>query len=157
MSAQPTVRVRAIRTAAYSRARRRPRTTKAVRMSPAPVRLERALPGRGRLPAAVLWDMDGTLVDTEPYWITAEHAIVEEAGGRLERRVRARSSSATTSWCPAEFIRDHSAASTLDPLEIVEELLDARHRAGPRARAVATGRASSCSPRCATQGCRTRW
>ena len=33
------------------------------------------------LPAAVLWDMDGTLVDTEPYWIAAEHAIVEEHGG----------------------------------------------------------------------------
>ena len=33
------------------------------------------------LPSAVLWDMDGTLVDTEPYWIRAEHAIVEEHGG----------------------------------------------------------------------------
>ena len=33
------------------------------------------------LPDAVLWDMDGTLVDTEPYWIAAEHAIVEEHGG----------------------------------------------------------------------------
>ncbi|MFJ4207665.1 HAD family hydrolase [Paenarthrobacter sp. NPDC089675] len=30
---------------------------------------------------AVLWDMDGTLVDTEPYWITAEHALVEAHGG----------------------------------------------------------------------------
>ncbi len=25
--------------------------------------------------------MDGTLVDTEPYWIAAEHEIVEEHGG----------------------------------------------------------------------------
>ena len=31
--------------------------------------------------AAFLWDMDGTLVDTEPYWIAAEHEIVEEHGG----------------------------------------------------------------------------
>ena len=33
------------------------------------------------LPAAVLWDMDGTLVDTEPYWIQAEHEIVAAHGG----------------------------------------------------------------------------
>lgn len=33
------------------------------------------------LPAAVLWDMDGTLVDTEPYWIAAEHELVEAHGG----------------------------------------------------------------------------
>jgi HAD superfamily hydrolase (TIGR01509 family) len=35
----------------------------------------------GPLPAAVLWDMDGTLVDTEPYWIAQEHALVESFGG----------------------------------------------------------------------------
>ncbi|WP_307793373.1 HAD family hydrolase [Microbacterium stercoris] len=33
------------------------------------------------LPAAVLWDMDGTLVDTEPYWMAAETPLVEEYGG----------------------------------------------------------------------------
>jgi HAD superfamily hydrolase (TIGR01509 family) len=33
------------------------------------------------LPAAVLWDMDGTLVDTEPYWIAAEHELVGAHGG----------------------------------------------------------------------------
>jgi HAD superfamily hydrolase (TIGR01509 family) len=33
------------------------------------------------LPAAVLWDMDGTLVDTEPYWMRAEHELVESFGG----------------------------------------------------------------------------
>lgn len=30
---------------------------------------------------AVLWDMDGTLIDTEPYWIAEEIAMVTEAGG----------------------------------------------------------------------------
>lgn len=29
---------------------------------------------------AVLWDFDGTLVDTEPYWIAAEYALADEHG-----------------------------------------------------------------------------
>lgn len=33
------------------------------------------------LPAAVLWDMDGTIVDTEPYWMQAETELVAEFGG----------------------------------------------------------------------------
>lgn len=32
-------------------------------------------------PSAVLWDMDGTLVDTEPYWMDAETRLVESFGG----------------------------------------------------------------------------
>ena len=31
-------------------------------------------------PAAVLWDMDGTLVDTEPYWISAETRLMNAHG-----------------------------------------------------------------------------
>jgi HAD superfamily hydrolase (TIGR01509 family) len=33
------------------------------------------------LPAAVLWDMDGTIIDTEPYWIDAEIALARRDGG----------------------------------------------------------------------------
>ena len=33
------------------------------------------------LPDAVLWDMDGTLIDTEPYWMAAETALVASFGG----------------------------------------------------------------------------
>jgi HAD superfamily hydrolase (TIGR01509 family) len=44
-----------------------------------------AVSGTNPVPAlelrAVLWDMDGTLVDTEPYWIAAEFALVEAHGG----------------------------------------------------------------------------
>ena len=33
------------------------------------------------LPAAVLWDMDGTLVDTEPYWFDSQVDLVASFGG----------------------------------------------------------------------------
>ncbi|SMQ67555.1 haloacid dehalogenase superfamily, subfamily IA, variant 3 with third motif having DD or ED [Agreia sp. VKM Ac-1783] len=33
------------------------------------------------LPAAVLWDMDGTIVDTEPYWMRSQEALVSRFGG----------------------------------------------------------------------------
>lgn len=32
-------------------------------------------------PQAVLWDMDGTLIDSEPYWIAAEAELIESYGG----------------------------------------------------------------------------
>lgn len=31
-------------------------------------------------PAAVLWDLDGTLVDTEPLWLAAEHELAARSG-----------------------------------------------------------------------------
>jgi HAD superfamily hydrolase (TIGR01509 family) len=82
--------------------------------SPAPTRT-------AGLPAAVLWDMDGTLVDTEPYWIRAEHAIVEEHGGVWSEEY-AHELVGNDLLVSAEFIRAHSPV-TLTPVEIVEELL----------------------------------
>lgn len=35
----------------------------------------------GEVLEAVLWDMDGTIVDTEPFWMEAEHALVAAHGG----------------------------------------------------------------------------
>lgn len=46
--------------------------------TPVPLNLS---PVTDLLPAAVLWDMDGTLVDTEPYWLTAEAELVESFDG----------------------------------------------------------------------------
>lgn len=73
------------------------------------------------LPAAVLWDMDGTLVDTEPYWISAEHALVEEAGGVWSDEY-AHELVGNDLMVSAEFIRAHSPVE-LSPVEIIEELL----------------------------------
>ncbi len=48
---------------------------------PTPPTPDRPVPSAGAVPAAVLWDMDGTLVDTEPVWWAAERALVEAHGG----------------------------------------------------------------------------
>ena len=32
-------------------------------------------------PAALLWDFDGTLADTEPLWIAAEYDLIGRLGG----------------------------------------------------------------------------
>lgn len=74
------------------------------------------------LPAAVLWDMDGTLVDTEPYWIAAEFALAERYGGRWshEHSMELVGSDLIDS---GRYIREHMGID-LEPAEIVEELLD---------------------------------
>lgn len=38
-------------------------------------------PKEGKLPLAVFWDMDGTLIDSEPYWHQAEIELTQEHGG----------------------------------------------------------------------------
>ena len=73
------------------------------------------------LPEAVLWDMDGTLVDTEPYWLEAEHDIVEGAGGTWSEDY-AMQLVGNDLMVSARFIKDHSPVE-LTPEEIVDALL----------------------------------
>jgi len=44
------------------------------------VSLSAAVPAASRLPAAVLFDMDGLLIDTEPLWFSVETDILDELG-----------------------------------------------------------------------------
>lgn len=39
------------------------------------------------LPEAVLWDMDGTIIDTEPQWLAAEITLAESYGGTWNERL----------------------------------------------------------------------
>ena len=72
--------------------------------------------------AAVLWDMDGTLVDTEPYWIAAEYDIVESHGGTWSHE-HALALVGSDLLDSGAYIRDHGPVP-LTPHEIVEMLLD---------------------------------
>ena len=73
------------------------------------------------LPAAVLWDMDGTLVDTEPYWIAEERSLVEQHGG-VWTDAHAHQLVGNDLLVSAEYILAHSPIE-LTPVEIVNELL----------------------------------
>jgi HAD superfamily hydrolase (TIGR01509 family) len=74
------------------------------------------------LPKAVLWDMDGTLVDTEPYWIETEFALVAEHGGSWSRE-HALNLVGNDLLVSGAYIREHGGVD-LPPEEIVELLLD---------------------------------
>jgi HAD superfamily hydrolase (TIGR01509 family) len=73
------------------------------------------------LPAAVLWDMDGTLVDTEPYWIAEERSLVEQHGG-VWTDEHAHQLVGNDLMVSAEYILAHSPI-LLTPVEVVNELL----------------------------------
>ena len=70
----------------------------------------------------MLFDMDGTLVDTEPYWMAAEWALVEEFGGSWsdQHQENLVGNALITS---AEYLRLHGGID-LAPEVIVERLLD---------------------------------
>jgi HAD superfamily hydrolase (TIGR01509 family) len=76
----------------------------------------------GTTPAAVLWDMDGTLVDTEPYWIESEFEIIEQHGGTWSRE-HAMNLVGNDLLESGRYIHAHSGID-LEPAVIVEELLD---------------------------------
>ena len=82
-------------------------------------------PGRAasRLPAAVLWDMDGTLVDTEPYWFAAERDLVEEFGEGDWPDEMAEQMVGFDLLDGAAFLQRHAAVD-LPAEEIVDRLLD---------------------------------
>lgn len=90
----------------------------AVSREPAGQRLE----GSPRFPKAVLWDMDGTLVDTEPYWIATEYEMAEKYGGTWsdEHALNLVGNALLESGV---YIRVHMGID-LTPQEIVDELLD---------------------------------
>ena len=75
-----------------------------------------------RVPAAVLWDMDGTLVDTEPYWIASEFELAERHGGHWTRQ-HALNIVGKDLLDAGRYIREHMAIE-LTPERIVDELLD---------------------------------
>ncbi|MDQ6687820.1 MAG: HAD family phosphatase [Actinomycetota bacterium] len=66
--------------------------------------------------------MDGTLVDTEPYWMEAEFELVEQHGGSWTDE-HALNLVGNDLLVSGRYIQQHSGID-LEPAEIVEQLLD---------------------------------
>ena len=71
---------------------------------------------------AVLFDMDGTLVDTEPYWIDTEYAMAEKYGGTWSHE-HAMNLVGSALLDSGDYIRVHMGIDRT-PQQIVDELLD---------------------------------
>ena len=80
------------------------------------------VPGEAGLPAAVLWDMDGTLVDTEPYWIATEYAMAERYGGTWSQEQAL--SLVGNDLLSSGSVLKEAWDLPQSPAEVVEELLD---------------------------------
>lgn len=72
-------------------------------------------------PHAVLFDMDGTIIDSEPYWIAAENELVEEFGGSWTTE-QAYELVGSGLWNTAKVMQ--AAGVELDADEIVARLSD---------------------------------
>jgi len=71
---------------------------------------------------AVLWDMDGTLVDTEPYWMRTEAELATRHGGTWTEQ-DSLNLVGNDLLDSGRYIREHMGID-LEPAEIVEQLLD---------------------------------
>jgi HAD superfamily hydrolase (TIGR01509 family) len=72
--------------------------------------------------AAVFWDLDGTLVDTEPSWQATEYRLAEEYGGTWSED-HARQLVGSDLLDSAHYIRRHLGID-LSPAEIVARMVD---------------------------------
>ena len=77
---------------------------------------------------AVLWDMDGTLVDTEPVWIAAEHELAARHGATWSKE-HALNLVGRDLLSSGRYIREHMGLE-LTPEQVVDALLAEQQRTG---------------------------
>jgi len=75
-----------------------------------------------QLPAAVLWDMDGTLIDSEPYWMKSEGAFAK-ANNSAWTEQDGLSLVGMSLYDSSKIIKE-KVGSDLEPEQIIQQLTD---------------------------------
>jgi HAD superfamily hydrolase (TIGR01509 family) len=75
-----------------------------------------------QLPHAVLWDMDGTLIDSEPYWMKSEGAFAKANNSNWTEQ-DGLSLVGMSLYDSSKIIKER-VGSELDPEQIIEQLTD---------------------------------
>jgi HAD superfamily hydrolase (TIGR01509 family) len=74
------------------------------------------------LPSAVLWDMDGTLIDSEPYWMNSEGAFARE-NNTVWTKQDGLSLVGMSLYDSSKIIKE-KVGSSLEPEQIIQRLTD---------------------------------
>lgn len=74
------------------------------------------------LPSAVLWDMDGTLIDSEPYWMNSEGAFARE-NNTVWTNQDGLSLVGMSLYDSSKIIKE-KVGSSLEPEQIIQRLTD---------------------------------
>ena len=74
-------------------------------------------------PKAVLWDMDGTLVDSEPYWLLSESALARDYG-KVWTQEHGHELIGKSLYDSSAILKDRLDIRDLTPQQIIDRLTD---------------------------------
>ena len=74
-------------------------------------------------PNAVLWDMDGTLVDSEPYWLLSESALAQDYG-KVWTQEHGHELIGKSLYDSSAILKDRLDIKDLDAQQIIDRLTD---------------------------------
>lgn len=74
-------------------------------------------------PAAVLWDMDGTLIDSEPYWLASESKLARTYGGSWTE-ADGQALIGNNLFTASDFLRNKFGITDMSTQDVIDQLTE---------------------------------